>query len=72
METAEKKTEIQSNYSFHSHHHQRGASQMLRKFESFSGNRDAHYLSRYGKPYFLPHPHLVWCIGSLKFQEKCI
>ena len=34
---------------------------MLGKFESFYYNRNVHNGSWYGKPNFLPAPHLIWC-----------
>ena len=37
---------------------------MLGKFERFYYNRNVHNGSWYGKPNFLPAPHLIWCIDS--------
>ena len=37
---------------------------MLGKFESFYYNRNVNNGSWYGKPNFLPAPHLIWYIDS--------
>ena len=52
------------NYDFHLNHQQVDGGQMLGEFESFYYNRNVHNGSWYGKPNFLPTPHLKWCIDS--------
>ena len=60
---------MQYNYDFHFYHQLVHASQMLGEFESFYFNRNVHNGSWYGKPNFLPGPHLVWFIES-QFSGK--
>ena len=55
---------MQYNYDFHFHHQLVDASQMLEEFKSFYHHRNVYNGSWYGKPNFLPAPHLIWFIDS--------
>ena len=60
---------MQHNYDFHLHHQLVDGSQVFGEIESLNYNRNVHNGSWYGKPNFLPAPHLIG-VWTLKFQEK--